>query len=332
MQTKEFSMALDMKRALPFRPFEVVEGDTGNVLHITLQNDGADMPLTGCGLCIVFASSAGFAIQDLSSGVSLAEGDGCIDVALNPSAYGAGSVSADIQVYSGENSETLITSTRFDFRCRRALISEDIIRANTAYPPLISATAEAIAATAAALAAAARIDTDLGELNVQADWDETDAQSDAYIQNKPAAFTPAAHAAAHAAGGSDVITPQSIGAMAQSAAPNAHAASHASGGSDAITPQSIGAAAPGLYAGSLTLPTSGYTDLSVAITVPGAVTDAGRVYELIPVWSAALATRQAEQAAWALVNNYAISVANTLTLTVDEAPETAVAFALKEVV
>jgi hypothetical protein len=115
-------------------------------------------------------------------------------------------------------------------------------------------------------------------------------------------------------------------------APLSHKARHSSGGADAITPASIGAAAPGLYAGSLTLPTSGYTDLSVAITVPGAVTTAGKVYELIPAWSTALATRQAEQAAWALVNNYAISAANTLTLTVDEAPETAVAFALKEVV
>lgn len=219
MQTKEYSMTLDMKRTLPFRPFEVVEGDTGNVLHITLQNDGEAMDLTDCGLCIVFASSAGFAIQDLSSGVLHGEGPGDIVVQLNPAAYGAGNVSADVQVYSGENDETLITSTRFDFRCRRAMISEDIIRANTAYPPLVTAAAEARAATAEALAALERIGTDIGELNVQADWAETDADDDAYIRNKPLDFTPAAHSGSHAQDGADPITPAAIGAAAKSLAP-----------------------------------------------------------------------------------------------------------------
>lgn len=63
---------------------------------------------------------------------------------------------------------------------------------------------------------------------------------------------PAAHAASHATGGTDAITPASIGAVAtsdsrltDSRTPTAHAASHATGGSDAITPASIGASATG---------------------------------------------------------------------------------------
>jgi hypothetical protein len=238
MQTKEYSMTLDMKRTLPFRPFEVVEGDTGNVLHITLQNDGEAMDLSGCGLCIVFASSAGFAIQDLSSGVWRGEGLGEIVVRLNPAAYGAGNVSADVQVYSGENDETLITSTRFDFRCRRSMISEDIIRANTAYPPLVTAAAEARAAAAAALAAAERISGNLGEQNVQADWAETDTENDAYIRNKPLGFSPSAHAQSHAEGGADALLPESIGAAAA-----VHAARHGEDGADPLSPGAIGAAA-----------------------------------------------------------------------------------------
>lgn len=61
---------------------------------------------------------------------------------------------------------------------------------------------------------------------------------------------PAAHAAAHATGGSDAITPASIGAVADSDArltdsrsPTNHASRHATGGQDVITPGSIGAAA-----------------------------------------------------------------------------------------
>ena len=99
-----------------------------------------------------------------------------------------------------------------------------------------------------------------------------------------------------------------------------------------IAPGDIGAAAPGLYVASLTLPAAGYTDLAIAITAAGVVTDAGKVYELIPLWSETLATREAEQEAWGLVNNYAVTAADTLTLTVDEVPAQEVAFALKEVV
>lgn len=61
---------------------------------------------------------------------------------------------------------------------------------------------------------------------------------------------PASHATSHATGGSDAITPSSIGAVAStdsrlsdSRTPLSHASSHASGASDAITPSSIGAAA-----------------------------------------------------------------------------------------
>jgi hypothetical protein len=63
---------------------------------------------------------------------------------------------------------------------------------------------------------------------------------------------PAAHSASHATGGTDAITPASIGAVAtsdsrltNSRTPTAHAASHATGGTDAITPASIGASATG---------------------------------------------------------------------------------------
>ena len=222
MQTKDYSIALDMMRTLPFRPFEVVEGDTGNVLHVTLLNNGDPMDLSGCSIQIAFASSSGFAMQDETSGIAKTSSPGMFDVSLLPSAYGAGNVSADVQIYSGAQSETLITSTRFDFRCRKSLISGDIIRANTAYPPLVEAARVANEAAAAALAAAERIDTDIGELNVQANWKETDDTADAFIRNKPASLSDlgdaaAFHAARHSAGGADALSPASLLAAGKSA-------------------------------------------------------------------------------------------------------------------
>ncbi len=229
MQTKDYSITLDMLRTLPFRPFEIVEGDTGNVLHVTLLNNGDAMDLTSSKLCITFASSSGFAMQDETSGIVKTEEAGTFDIALLPTAYGAGNVSADVQVYSGEDDATLITSTRFDFRCRKSLISGDIILANSAYPPLVEATRIANEAAASALAAAERIDTDIGELNVQADWLELDDASDAFIQNKPdipvvpsdIGAADASHAARHASGGADAVSPASILAARKSSLVNA---------------------------------------------------------------------------------------------------------------
>ena len=223
MQTKDYSITLDMIRTLPFRPFEVVEGDTGNVLHVSLLNDGDPVVLDGCKIQIAFASSMGFAIQDETSGIQKTTQTGTFDLTLYPSAYGAGNVSADIQLYSGTNDRTLITSTRFDFRCRKSLISGDIIRANTAYPPLVEAARIANEAAASALAAAARIDTDIGELNVQADWNEQDDTQDAFIRNKPTipvvsgnVGAPLTHAGRHASGGADTVSPASILAAGKS--------------------------------------------------------------------------------------------------------------------
>lgn len=271
MQTKDYSITLDMMRTLPFRPFEVVEGDTGNILHVTLLNNGDAMNLTGCSIQIAFASSSGFAMQDETSGVVKTAETGTFDIALLPAAYGAGNVSADVQVYSGESNRTLITSTRFDFRCRKSLISGEIIRANATYPPLVEATRIANEAAAAALAAAERIGTDIGEMNVQADWDEADTAQDAYIRNKPAipdspgdvGAAPASHAAQHQQGGSDPVTPI------------LHASRHASGGADALSPADIGAAS--LTSGRITPSeaTSAQTLYLASHTL--ALADAGRL-------------------------------------------------------
>lgn len=61
------------------------------------------------------------------------------------------------------------------------------------------------------------------------------------------ARTPTSHAASHASGGGDAVTPAAIGAATSghTHALPAHATTHASGGSDPVTPAAIGAASSG---------------------------------------------------------------------------------------
>lgn len=153
-ELKTFSLTLDMVRAMRSHPFEVVAGDTGNVLEVRLENDGVPVPLAGRYVCMVFRSGIGTALQDTDSGITLGEEAGTFSIALLPDSYSPGNVSADVQVYSGSDRKTLITSTRFTFRCRNALLNAETMRAQAAYPPLVAATRDAEAAAAQARAAA----------------------------------------------------------------------------------------------------------------------------------------------------------------------------------
>ncbi len=153
-EIKTFSLTLDMMRAMRSHPFEVVAGDTGNVLEVRLENDGVPVALAGRYVCMVFRSGIGTALQDTESGIALGEEPGTFSIALLPGSYGPGNVSADVQVYSGADRSTLITSTRFTFRCRNALLSDETMRAQATYPPLIAATQAAQTATGQAVAAA----------------------------------------------------------------------------------------------------------------------------------------------------------------------------------
>ncbi len=213
MQTKDFYFAIDMAYENSYDPFEVVEGDTGNMLHITLKSNGDAYMLNNRYICAVFSSSSGFAMQDNDSGVTIGESTGEFTLQLLPTSYGPGWVYMDVQVYTTPSKAILITSQRIDFRCRRALISEEIIRENAAYPPLIAAAKDAIDAAAEARAAVAEIGEKLGDKNVQSDWTVTDQTSDAYIKNKPylasqpedVGAAPIVHATRHKTGGADAV-------------------------------------------------------------------------------------------------------------------------------
>lgn len=158
------------------------------------------------------------------------------------------------------------------------------------------------------------------------------------------------HAETHASDGADPISPASIGAQATITVSGivkgdgAGGLSAAAAGTDYQTPLTAGTdyqepltegtdyTAPGLLVTELSLPTSGYTDSKKAFTVTGALTTASKRYLLIPDWSSTAATRALEKTAWNLIDDYEITAADELTITVKSTPATAVSFSLKEVV
>ena len=272
-ELKTFSLTLDMVRAMRSHPFEVVAGDTGNVLEVRLENDGVPVPLEGRYVCMVFRSGIGTALQDDDSGITLGEEEGTFSIALLPGSYGPGDVSADVQVYSGSDRKTLITSTRFTFRCRNALLNPETMRAQAAYPPLVAATvavgtvttgtagtAAAVVNSGTATAAVLNFTIPRGERGEQGEQGE---RGPAGPQGEPGSYETHAHGnvtnagAIGTAAGRVVCTGE--GGVLEAAdaeeaaallgvdgkAPLTHAARHAAGGADAVTPAAIGAAASG---------------------------------------------------------------------------------------
>lgn len=123
---KKFSFGVDLKRTLPIRPFEVVDGDTGNRFMISITDDGDQIALTGRKIVAVFSSSKGVAVQDEESGVSISDGRVMID--LSTDSFAPGMVECELEIWSassglpiGHAYDVLITTARFNFVCRSAM-------------------------------------------------------------------------------------------------------------------------------------------------------------------------------------------------------------------
>ena len=137
---KRFSIALDIADSGANREFTVVEGDSGNQLSILLTDGGDPVDLTGCRVVAVFSRSDGTSCQD-----SAAEGGGVticgvlnnqVDIDLYSSSVAPGMVECELQIYSDADLSTLVTTAKFNFACRRAIMDEDTIAAAPQYPVL----------------------------------------------------------------------------------------------------------------------------------------------------------------------------------------------------
>ncbi len=137
---KVFEIALDIADAGANRDFTVVEGDNGNTLKILLSDGGYPVDLTGCRVIAVFSKPNGTACQDSSDtggGVTLCGSlNNEVDIELLCGSISPGRVECELQVYSGKELSTLITTARFSFGCRRGILSEDTLKAAAEYPQL----------------------------------------------------------------------------------------------------------------------------------------------------------------------------------------------------
>lgn len=140
---KNFRVALDIAKSISNREFSVVEGDTGNILTITLTDNGTPVDLTDCRVLVLFSKSNGETMSqdsgEADGGITIGgEDNNEISVRLFPSSVAPGMVESEIQVYSGEELTTLITTAQFNFKCRRGILNEDTIAATEEYPIIIS--------------------------------------------------------------------------------------------------------------------------------------------------------------------------------------------------
>ncbi len=136
---KRFQIALDLKRPTSNREFEVVEGDCGNVLEITLTDDGEVVDLRGCRVLAVFSKSNGTASQDtLGNGIELDSlNPNRLIVELYPPSFSSGLVECELLVFSGAAQDVLVTSARFNFKCKKGIASDTTLLSRNEWPALV---------------------------------------------------------------------------------------------------------------------------------------------------------------------------------------------------
>jgi len=151
--------------------FEAVEGDTANLIIITLTDRGNPVDLTDCKVLVVFVRGGVPAQQDTDgNGVTISgEHHNIITVDLYSTSYVNGSNTAEVIVLSGEDFERQATSAWFNFKARRARINNSTILAVPQFP-LLSQMLETLGNIAR---------------GVQAKWSTTITTDPSYIQDKP---------------------------------------------------------------------------------------------------------------------------------------------------
>ena len=138
---KVFDVDLDIKRPSSHRDFTVVNGDNGNRINVTLMDGDSPVDLTGCRIIAAFSRADGStSLQDSgvqNGGITISPDDASkVAIDLFPASFSPGVVECELQVYSDVSLSTLVTTARFNFICRKAIVNSSTVQASAEYPLL----------------------------------------------------------------------------------------------------------------------------------------------------------------------------------------------------
>ena len=131
---KVFDVDLDIKRPSSHRDFTVVNGDNGNRINVTLMDGDSPVDLTGCRIIAAFSRADGStSLQDSgvqNGGITISPNDASkVAIDLFPASFSPGVVECELQVYSDASLSTLVTTARFNFICREAIVNSSTVQA-----------------------------------------------------------------------------------------------------------------------------------------------------------------------------------------------------------
>lgn len=139
---KFFDVDIDLVKPGSVRSFEVVNGDTGNVLRINVFNNGTAENVSNYKVLAVFSNTAGTAVQDSSDvdgGIALSGNR--VTVNISRGSLAPGLIECELQLYTDAGADNvysnLITSARFSFYCRESLLCEDALESFNEFPMLM---------------------------------------------------------------------------------------------------------------------------------------------------------------------------------------------------
>ena len=219
---KTFRINLDLKRvtAQAEKIPPLVVGDNGNILEITLTDSGEPVNLEDCRVVAVFSTSDGQPVEQDTEGNGVTitgENMNVLVIDLKTTSYSVGKNNCEIQIYSGENLGTLVTTANFNFDGRPGILNDETIQAEDKFP-ILTALIERVENLATATGDMTKEEYDPDEDGVVERAEE--AENAMMLGGKaPEQFAERFHAAQHYKGGADQITPEDIGALPETTTP-----------------------------------------------------------------------------------------------------------------
>lgn len=232
----------------------LVVGDNGNIFEITLTDGGEPVDLTGCKVFAVFSKSNGETAEQDTDGNGVTIGGtnhNVLTIDVRTGSYSDEQNNCELQIYSGTNYETLVTTAQFNFNGRRAIVNVETVAAEDKYPILVSLISQANEAAETAAEAASQVESSAAAAQqAAADAEQAVKDAQAAVEAAVAATVevgtvttgaPGTEASVTNSGTKNVAVLDFTIPRGDPAGP--HAAQHAAGGTDPITPAAIGAIA-----------------------------------------------------------------------------------------